>query len=91
MPNVNPEEYCIVGTTSNQDVFAFIEQAKTNESVLRGTTAGHDDAAYGLKICFDAILFEGVEKPYVFLEPLNPTTSFDFDYDTYFADYYTTA
>ncbi|MGI5971989.1 MAG: sugar ABC transporter substrate-binding protein [Oscillospiraceae bacterium] len=88
LPGVNPDDYCVVGTTANESLPDFINSTLEGKAVFRGTTTGDDDPAAGMLECIDALLFRGEEKPYYFIEPLHTLTSFDFDYESYFAEHY---
>ena len=87
-PQYNPDEFCIVGTTTNQDVENFLELTANGGACFRGTTRGEADSAAGLLECVDGILIRGEEKPYAYYSQLTTLTSFEFDYETAFDTLY---
>lgn len=85
MPDINYDEYGIVCTGVDPDVYALIDIAAQggSESVIRGTIAqGMENTWDGSILVLKALLFEGTETPYVFWEPIWSETYLDYSADT---------
>lgn len=70
LPDVDIEQWCVVGTMYDVSVEDFIESTVNGEGVFIGTVAGSTDPAWGHLECIRAVLFGDEERPVVRMQEI---------------------
>ena len=88
IPDVDPSEFCVVGTMYDSDVEKVIALQKEGESAWIGTVAGETDPAWGHLECIKQLLFEGVEGPIGLMQEIRTFGAEGYDVSEYLQEYY---
>ncbi len=91
IPDVDPSEFCVVGTMYDSDVEKVIELHKEGKSAWIGTVSGNTDPAWGHLECIKQLLFEGVEGPIGLMQEIQTYGAEGYNAGEYLQEYYYSA